>query len=138
MSQQMQGLWLGTQLTLSCQCAAAGARCVDAHGFLCFRHPRQPQRPCIPQATVKSVIEHIHQVTVAGPRTQRFAWQGVAWVNGFNLGWYWPDRGPQMTLFIPGPLLRPGDNEIVLLEMHRIPEVPAGKKAKACAADAWV
>ena len=52
--------------------------------------------------------------------------QGVAWVNGFNLGWYWPDKGPQMTLFIPGPLLRPGDNELILLEMHRIPDVPTG------------
>ncbi len=47
-------------------------------------------------------------------------------MNGFNLGWYWPDKGPQMTLFIPGPLLRPGDNELLLLEMHRIPDVPAG------------
>ena len=53
-------------------------------------------------------------------------WQGVAWVNGFNLGWYWPDRGPQMTLYIPGPLLRPGDNEILLMELHRVPDDPAG------------
>ena len=61
------------------------------------------------------------------PRTPCSAWQGVAWVNGFNLGWYWPDRGPQMTLFIPGPLLRPGNNEVILLEMHRLPEVPTGE-----------
>ncbi len=52
--------------------------------------------------------------------------QGVAWVNGFNLGWYWPDKGPQMTLFIPGPLLQAGDNELSLLEMHRIPDEPTG------------
>ena len=60
------------------------------------------------------------------------ALQGVAWVNGFNLGWYWPDRGPQMTLFIPGPLLRPGDNEVLLLEMHRIPDEPAGDIKRSC------
>ena len=32
-----------------------------------------------------------------------------------------------MTLFIPGPLLQPGVNELLLLEMHRIPDVPAGE-----------
>lgn len=23
---------------------------------------------------------------------------GLAWVNGFNLGWYWPARGPANTM----------------------------------------
>eukprot|EP00887_Chlorella_sp_A99_P001001 scaffold5.g1001.t1 len=44
--------------------------------------------------------------------------KGVAWVNGFNLGWYWPSRGPQMTLYVPGAALREGENEIVLLEVE--------------------
>jgi len=22
--------------------------------------------------------------------------KGIAWVNGFNLGWYWPSLGPQV------------------------------------------
>ncbi|WP_371478134.1 beta-galactosidase family protein [Kitasatospora sp. NBC_00315] len=43
--------------------------------------------------------------------------KGNAWVNGFNLGRYW-SRGPQHTLYVPGPVLRPGRNEIVLLELH--------------------
>jgi beta-galactosidase len=43
--------------------------------------------------------------------------KGVAWVNGFNLGRYW-SRGPQHTLYLPGPLLRTGDNELVVLELH--------------------
>lgn len=44
-------------------------------------------------------------------------WQrGHLWVNGFALGRYW-DRGPQDSYYLPGPLLHPGDNEIVLLEM---------------------
>ncbi|KAK9824996.1 hypothetical protein WJX81_007218 [Elliptochloris bilobata] len=42
--------------------------------------------------------------------------KGLLWVNGFNLGWYWPAAGPQMTTYMPGPLLRWGDNEVVLLE----------------------
>ncbi|MFC5404077.1 glycoside hydrolase family 35 protein [Cohnella soli] len=43
--------------------------------------------------------------------------KGVAYVNGFNLGRYW-EAGPQKTLYIPAPLLRQGDNEIVLFELH--------------------
>jgi hypothetical protein len=42
--------------------------------------------------------------------------KGLLWINGFNVGWYWPLLGPQMTTYIPGPLLRLGDNAIVLLE----------------------
>ncbi|WP_433794945.1 glycoside hydrolase family 35 protein [Actinoplanes sp. CA-252034] len=42
--------------------------------------------------------------------------QGMAWVNGFALGRY-SGRGPQRTLFVPGPVLRPGRNEIVVLEL---------------------
>ncbi|MDH6135351.1 beta-galactosidase [Kitasatospora sp. MAA4] len=43
--------------------------------------------------------------------------KGLCWVNGFLLGRYW-DIGPQQTLYLPGPLLRPGRNEITLLELH--------------------
>jgi beta-galactosidase len=43
--------------------------------------------------------------------------KGVAWVNGFCLGRYW-SRGPQSTLAIPGPVLREGRNELVVLELH--------------------
>jgi beta-galactosidase len=43
--------------------------------------------------------------------------KGVAWINGFNLGRYW-SRGPQLSLYVPGPVLRAGDNEVVLLELH--------------------
>ena len=43
--------------------------------------------------------------------------KGQAWVNGFHLGRYW-NRGPQHTLYVPGPVLRPGTNDLVLLELH--------------------
>ncbi|MEV6343026.1 beta-galactosidase family protein [Actinoplanes sp. NPDC051851] len=42
--------------------------------------------------------------------------KGYVWVNGFGLGRFW-DRGPQRTLYLPGPLLRTGANEIVVLEL---------------------
>jgi beta-galactosidase len=48
--------------------------------------------------------------------------KGVVWVNGFNLGWYWPTMGPQMTLYVPGPVLKPGDNDILILEVEKVVE----------------
>ncbi|WP_157246151.1 glycoside hydrolase family 35 protein [Nonomuraea typhae] len=46
--------------------------------------------------------------------------KGHVWVNGFHLGRYW-DKGPQVTLYVPWPLLREGANEIVVLEMDGAP-----------------
>ena len=46
--------------------------------------------------------------------------KGVAYVNGFNLGWYWPSIGPQNNYFVPGPILREGPNEVILLEFERL------------------
>ncbi|RIX52500.1 beta-galactosidase [Paenibacillus nanensis] len=43
--------------------------------------------------------------------------KGVVWINGFNLGRYW-EKGPQKTLYVPGPLLRKGRNEIIVFELH--------------------
>lgn len=41
--------------------------------------------------------------------------KGCAFVNGFNIGRFW-DAGPQKRLYIPAPLLKAGQNEIVLFE----------------------
>lgn len=41
--------------------------------------------------------------------------KGCAFLNGFNLGRYW-EIGPQKRLYIPGPLLKKGENEIILFE----------------------
>ncbi|MEU8465684.1 beta-galactosidase [Streptomyces sp. NPDC029003] len=43
--------------------------------------------------------------------------KGSAWVNDFALGRYW-SRGPQRSLYVPGPVLRTGANEVVVLELH--------------------
>ncbi|MFW6689805.1 glycoside hydrolase family 35 protein [Streptomyces sp. MAR4 CNX-425] len=42
--------------------------------------------------------------------------RGWAWVNGFCLGRYWA-AGPQESLYVPGPVLRAGGNEVLLLEL---------------------
>jgi beta-galactosidase len=45
--------------------------------------------------------------------------KGVAWLNGFNLGRYWEEKGPQKTLYVPAPLLKKGRNELIVLELHK-------------------
>ncbi|KYN28933.1 Beta-galactosidase, partial [Trachymyrmex cornetzi] len=46
--------------------------------------------------------------------------KGVAFVNGHNLGRYWPLVGPQITLYIPAPYLREGENELIILELEYV------------------
>jgi beta-galactosidase len=56
--------------------------------------------------------------TVADTFLDMSKWvKGVIWVNGFNLGRYW-NAGPQVTNYVPWPLLKKGRNEIILLELH--------------------
>jgi len=41
---------------------------------------------------------------------------GFVTVNGFNIGRYYNDLGPQKTLYVPAPMLREGENEIIVFE----------------------
>ncbi|KAM8903212.1 beta-galactosidase-1-like protein 2 isoform 4-T5 [Spinachia spinachia] len=57
---------------------------------------------------------------VSGSPTDTFiklpGWsKGVAFINGKNLGRYW-SIGPQQTLYVPGPWLHRGDNQVVVFE----------------------
>ncbi|XP_031489173.1 beta-galactosidase 17 isoform X1 [Nymphaea colorata] len=45
--------------------------------------------------------------------------KGVCFVNGFNLGRYWPSVGPQCSLYVPAPILKHGENTVVLLELEQ-------------------
>lgn len=47
--------------------------------------------------------------------------KGIVFVNGFNLGRYW-NIGPTKTLYIPAPILKQGDNEIVVFELESMEE----------------
>lgn len=44
------------------------------------------------------------------------AGKGMVWINGRNLGRYWV-IGPQRTLYVPGPWLKEGINELILLDL---------------------
>ncbi|XP_055296881.1 beta-galactosidase-like [Sitodiplosis mosellana] len=48
--------------------------------------------------------------------------KGFIFVNGFNLGRYWPLVGPQITLYLPKELLRKKQNSIVVVELQRAPK----------------
>uniref|UniRef100_A0A6M2DWQ0 Beta-galactosidase n=1 Tax=Xenopsylla cheopis TaxID=163159 RepID=A0A6M2DWQ0_XENCH len=44
--------------------------------------------------------------------------KGVAWINGHNLGRYWPAVGPQKTLYVPKPYLKHEKNLLEILELE--------------------
>jgi beta-galactosidase len=50
--------------------------------------------------------------------------KGHVWVNGHHLGRFWR-IGPQQSLFLPAPWLRPGDNEIIILDLDGAAEAPS-------------
>ncbi|KOG25358.1 glycoside hydrolase family 35 protein [Streptomyces viridochromogenes] len=60
-------------------------------------------------------------VTVRGAGDARLelpGWtRGFVWINGFGLGRYW-STGPQRSLYVPGPILREGGNEVWVLELE--------------------
>lgn len=82
-------------------------------------------------------LDHIEKVDFGGeyleetPAFYRFAFEaeelgdtflelagwgkGCVFVNGFNIGRFW-EIGPQRRLYIPAPLLKKGENEIIVFE----------------------
>jgi beta-galactosidase len=91
----------------------------------------------LPLADVETVAAELRALPVAspvlsGPAFARFTFglespadlflstaglgKGIAWLNGFCLGRYW-SRGPQRTLYAPGPVTRKDRNELIILEL---------------------
>ncbi|KAH8255693.1 hypothetical protein KR038_008834 [Drosophila bunnanda] len=62
--------------------------------------------------------------------------KGVAYVNGFNLGRYWPVAGPQITLYVPNEVLKVGSNSLVILEYQRANKTATGDDLPAVQFDA--
>lgn len=42
--------------------------------------------------------------------------KGLLWINGHAIGRFW-DIGPQDTLYVPGPWLKKGKNEVIVFEL---------------------
>jgi beta-galactosidase len=49
--------------------------------------------------------------------------KGALWINGHAIGRFW-SIGPQQTLFVPGPWLREGDNEIIVFDIAPLTSAP--------------
>jgi beta-galactosidase len=65
----------------------------------------------------KGTLE-IQEETTYDTFVQLGGWtKGNVFINGFNLGRYW-SAGPQATLYLPGPLLKKGKNELIVLELE--------------------
>jgi hypothetical protein len=49
--------------------------------------------------------------------------KGLAFLNGFNLGRYWPIAGPQVTLYTPAHLFKPHpeSNNLIVFELEGFP-----------------
>lgn len=62
--------------------------------------------------------------------------KGVAYVNGLNLGRYWPVAGPQITLYVPNEILQVGSNSLVILEYQRANKTATGEDLPAVQFDA--
>jgi beta-galactosidase len=99
------------------------------HGWDCHPLPldcldQVPFAPADPAAAAGPAFHHgtFEVRTPADTFLSLPGWtKGQAWINGFHLGRYW-NRGPQRTLYVPGPVLRPGTNELVLLELQATTE----------------
>ncbi|MGA7156240.1 MAG: beta-galactosidase family protein [Acidobacteriaceae bacterium] len=72
--------------------------------------------------------------------------KGVVWVNGHLLGRFW-DVGPMGSLYLPGAWLRPGNNDVIVMDLnggedvlvgtgdHPVYLQPAKERTTALAAD---
>ncbi|XP_035780656.1 beta-galactosidase-like isoform X2 [Anopheles albimanus] len=45
--------------------------------------------------------------------------KGVVFINGINIGRYWPLVGPQKTLYVSRHILKPKDNYLILIEYQK-------------------
>ncbi len=53
----------------------------------------------------------------------RYLGKGALWINGHPIGRFW-NIGPQQTLYVPGPWLRQGNNEVVVFDLASSPSNP--------------
>jgi beta-galactosidase len=49
--------------------------------------------------------------------------KGLIWINGHAIGRFW-NIGPQVTLYVPGPWLKKGKNEVVIFDLFPGPTPP--------------
>jgi beta-galactosidase len=76
--------------------------------------PRDCSGPCFYRGTLQ-----VDKVGDTFLDTRAFT-KGFAWVNGHPLGRIW-NIGPQKTLYLPGPWLRKGNNDVIVFDLDGAP-----------------
>ncbi len=80
---------------------------------------RAPDQAAFSEASCSGPCFYQGHFTIARPGDTfldvRSLGKGAVWINGHALGRYW-DIGPQQTLYLPGPWLKEGDNQIVVFD----------------------
>lgn len=78
------------------------------------------QKPAPSPAMYRGTVQLTDNEDMADYFVRLEGWhKGVIFVNGFNLGRYW-NKGPTRTLYLPGPVLRKGDNEVCVFEEEAV------------------
>ena len=73
-------------------------------------HAARPRRPAFYRGSFRLAVTGDTFLDTRG-------WdKGTVWINGHQLGRFW-SIGPQQTLYVPGPWLRVGDNEVVVFSL---------------------
>lgn len=72
--------------------------------------PASSETPAIYEGSFE--VKTVGDTFVKVPNLNR----GAIWVNGFCLGRYWNEKGPQKTLYVPAQLLQEGENRLRIFE----------------------
>ncbi|SPP84483.1 beta-galactosidase isoform X1 [Drosophila guanche] len=89
-------------------------------GFQELRKPQHMLRSG--PAIYHGMLNIVQEADLADTYLDMSGWgKGIVFLNGENLGRYWPLVGPQVTLYVPAPVLKVGLNSIVVVEYQQAP-----------------
>jgi beta-galactosidase len=85
-------------------------------------HPPEPSASAVSRTQPPTFFRAHFTLTAAHDTflDTRNLGKGAIWINGHNLGRFW-NTGPQQTLYVPGPWLHTGSNEIVIFDLLPTP-----------------
>jgi beta-galactosidase len=88
------------------------------------RPPHFAGTPIAPQSTPTFYRAHFPLTTTGDTFLDvRNLTKGAVWINGHPIGRFW-NVGPQQTLYVPGPWLRAGENEIIVFDLQPTSDHP--------------
>jgi beta-galactosidase len=93
-------------------------------GYCPPNRKKKPAHSLFPIATPTLYRAHFTLTTTGDTFLDiRSLTKGALWINGHPIGRFW-NIGPQQTLFVPGPWLRQGDNEVIVFDLSPTSSTP--------------